>query len=217
MKERDPQTDAEHNQLTDLPVISDMGKGLEALIGHWQLTWFLCHRHIIQNAGPSSDVGIWVCRLLKTCSPEEYRKQAAIIQLAIQGRYADGDGNLVNTPDNFYIIQEMLNPDSKHPYYARIHWARWLRLGCPTTSNAAESVHGHLNAYVSGISDLIARLKIVIRALQTRYFSRNTWGGTAIRRNQKRLYPSDEDKARPWFRPDKLVFLRELHKFTILV
>jgi hypothetical protein len=91
----------------------------------------------------------------------------------------------------------MLNPDSTHKHYAQIHWARWCRLGCPTTRNAAESVHGHLNSYVSGIPGLIARLKIVIRALQTRYFSRNSWCGTAIRRNQKRLYPSKEAIARP--------------------
>jgi hypothetical protein len=116
---------------------------------------------------------MWVASLLKTSSPEEYGKQPRVMQFAIDGGYKDKDGNLVSTPVNVRIIQEMLNPASDDPHYTVIHWTRWLRFHCPTTSDPAESVHGPLNASLSRISDLVSPDNRHPRASDTPFLSKD--------------------------------------------
>jgi hypothetical protein len=207
-----PGTDHKDNLLTNLPLVTDMGGALEALIKNRNLTWYLCHRHMTENAGVSSQVGIWVSRLLKCSSRTEYDHAKKAIESEIAFLYKNKSGKLKPVaPENLYIITTMLDPGNKDDLYRLDRWARWLRLGCPTTSHAAESVHGHLNAKTIGHLPLIGRFAIVIRALKLRYQSRNTWCGTAVKRNYDRLNPSPEARAAPGFSSDKLAFLRRLH------
>jgi hypothetical protein len=211
MRDVMPNFDEEHNLLTDLPVISDMGTGIRAVIRSRALKWFICHRHLIQSLGAASQAGIWVCRLLKCSSLDEYEKVSRVIKQEMNKLYRSVDGHYINLPENVESVLTMMDPGNNHEFFRLSRWARWLRFGCPTTSNAAESVHGHLNAKVVGHQTLIHRLKTVIQTLQLRYFFRNTWCGTAIRRNRNRLYPSEESRQAPWFSRAKLEFLLRLH------
>lgn len=207
-----PETDRKNNMLTRLPLVSDMGLGLKALVKDRGLKWYICHCHIIRAAGAKSRAGRWASRLLKCCSPEEYDRVRRSIEREIDGLYKDENGEWKpNLPGNLEIIRHMLDPNSEHEFYGLERWARWLRLGCPTTSNAGESVHGHLNAGTAGEHFLTARLRVVIRALRLRYLTRNAWVGTAITRNHDRLYPSEQAQKRHGFSAAKVVFLRRLH------
>jgi hypothetical protein len=128
-----------------LPLVSDLGAGLAKLVRDLNLTWKHCHRHLIESVGANSRTGGWVRRLLLCSSLEEARRAARIIWQEImllplkvrlpwmkEARYE----RLLN------MLQDVLNPGRAF-FLAR--WARWERLGCPTTTNAIESVHARLN------------------------------------------------------------------------
>lgn len=53
------------DDLSNIPVLSDMGDCIIAFCKHHGLANFFCHRHIIQNFGPRSSFGIWAAKILK--------------------------------------------------------------------------------------------------------------------------------------------------------
>lgn len=91
-------------------------------------------------------------------------------------------------------------------------WARWTRLACPTTSNAAEAAHGILNKATRYTGSFIHRLELVKQCLWTRFEERNS--GKRIR----------ERAVNRWCRPEKYANLSEgnkifyiwLHMYTTL-
>ena len=206
--EQIPATNPEDNVLTQLPLVSDMGKAIQKLAREKRLCWLICHRHLIESVGSNSFVGDCVRRLLRCCSEDEYFQTRAVIANEIDALFPKNDDGCQGTPPHFRVLlmmMEIIAPDETH---SRERWARWLRFGCPTTSNALESVHGHLNAHVQPRQSFVERLKIVVDALTTRYNQRNDWAGTARKRNWDRL---ELDPCRPWISEAQVKFYRQLH------
>jgi hypothetical protein len=164
--------------LTELPLVSDQGSALIALVTERHLTWRLCHRHLIENAGASSLIGSWIARLLRCCSFAEYQRTRDVIKAEVKFHYPKG-----GFPTGYEKLQRMLNPPSQPRtgqalsrldfIFQLQHWARWLRLGCPTTSNAAESIHARLNALKKPHQLLFTRIAVVVNYCQDRYAWRN--------------------------------------------
>jgi hypothetical protein len=78
------------------------------------------------------------------------------------------------TSPKFPMVRMMLGLDPADAVHEHARWARWMRLGCPTTSNAAESVHAKLNARVHTARTFLERLGIVKELLFIRYEERNS-------------------------------------------
>jgi hypothetical protein len=79
-------------------------------------------------------------------------------------------------------------------------WARWLRLGCPTTTNAAESVHGRLNTELGALRAYCRRLKVLERHVMTRYYERDS--DERVRRRSVNAY--HEIMTTGWSQPQDM-------------
>jgi hypothetical protein len=158
--------------LTTLPLVSDQGAALESFVRKHELKWHLCHRHIVENFGASGLVDCWVARLLRCCSPEEYGRESEVIINEITAQnYGPNHPALLKIEQ----LKWMLFPESCTSFAYRLdHWARWLRYGSPTTSNAAESVHAKLNGLKHGRDVLVRRIMKVFTYCTQRYNLRNS-------------------------------------------
>jgi hypothetical protein len=161
--------------LTDLPLVSDQGKALGKLVRHFDLDWKLCHRHMIENAGASSLVGSWVSRILRCCSEAEYKHVRDVINLEVETLYRKYQPNRLY-PKGYGRLKMLLDPECADWQYQLDHWARWRCIGCPNTSNAAESVHAKLNAQKRQRRLFMGRLQLVVNYCQKRYDERNVEG-----------------------------------------
>jgi hypothetical protein len=167
--------------LTDLPLVTDQGSALVAFVRERNVIWRLCHRHLIENFGASSPIGSWVARLLRCCSFNEYQHVRDVIKEEVKMHYPRRP-----FPKGYEKLQRMLNPPAAEqrggPRLSRLdfifqldHWARWFRTpyGCPTTSNAIESIHARLNARRKPHQLLFTRIVMVINYCRDRYRLRN--------------------------------------------
>jgi hypothetical protein len=68
----------------------------------------------------------------------------------------------------------LLDPTKADFAWQLDHWARWKRIGCPNTSNAAESIHAKLNAEKRQRRLFVGRLQLVVNYCQKRYDERNS-------------------------------------------
>jgi hypothetical protein len=164
--------------LSELPLVSDQGSGLRAFVNQRGLNWKHCHRHLIEAAGAHSQVGDWVARLLQCSSQDQYERVRACIQVEIS--YIESireeslkAGRILNSP-KFHTLFMMLHPDQADLMHTIDHWAKWLRLGCPSTSNASESIHAKLNAVAGQGRTFLARLSVVRKFLFHRFAQRNS-------------------------------------------
>jgi hypothetical protein len=180
--------------LTDLPLVSDHGPGLRGFIAqlrdekHIMLRWLLCHRHLIENAGASSIVGEWVRLLLLCCTGAECIETARAVVLEI-AKLDDVQSRKFRDAENHHLIKNMLtaindefklnltldwDPLTCAPLDWRV-WARWVREGCPTTSNAAESIHRWLNDLAAhfGNARFISRYQSLIKYIHDRFTDRD--------------------------------------------
>jgi hypothetical protein len=208
LSEQIPATNPGDNLLTQLPLVSDMGKAIQKLVREKHLCWLFCHRHLIESVGSHSFVGDCVRRLLRCCSEDEYLQTREVIMNEIDAMFPKNNNLYEGAPRHFRVLlmmMEIIAPDETH---SKERWARWLRVGCPTTRNALESFHGHLNAHVQPRQNFVERLKIVMDSVTTRYNQRNDWVGTARRRNRDRL---ELDPHRPWISKAQVEFYRQLH------
>jgi ubiquitin C-terminal hydrolase len=200
--------------LCSLPILTDQGAALKKFIGKWELTWKICHRHIIEAIGAGTQLGQWAARILQCFDEAEWKRTVQVIR-----REMDRLRHLWSEKEDGYpafyrlLGYRVALPGKRdtHPLADRRRWALWERLGCPTTSNSAESVNGRLNAAIFGHSDWIDRLQIVARHLLERYRSRNTWCDRALKRNAAKCFPSPELQARPWFSASRRRFYLRLH------
>jgi hypothetical protein len=179
------------NLLTGLPLVSDQGAALKALAVTFSLQWKLCHRHLIENAGASSPHGDWVRRILECCTQLECRRAIAVIwrefQLLPEEKRAE-----YQKSSNLSLLKRMISAfhwqcdrnvpvdwlgAMPHPFEPLPvqWWARWLRPGCPTTSNSAESIHSWLNKNNQEVANagFFARLDVVIAQLFLRIDKRD--------------------------------------------
>jgi ubiquitin C-terminal hydrolase len=201
--------------LRSIPLLSDQGPGLVCFIGRWGLTWKICHRHIIEAIGAKGLLGHWAARLLRCYSEVEWRHTVAVVldeMLALRGLYVPSGAAYESLLRLLGITYE----GDTHHLARKEHWALWLRLGCPRTTNSAESVNGHLNQSIDLKAPLSERIKQVAKHFMARYASRNTWCDRALKRNAHYCFPSDEARNCPWFSSEREEFYRELHNATRL-
>jgi hypothetical protein len=183
---------ASRQLLTALPLVSDQGAALKALAGTFSLQWKLCHRHLIENAGASSLHGDWVRRILECCTPLECRRAIEVIWHEFQLMDPTKRAQYQNS-SSCSLLKRMIYafhfqcdrsvpvdwlgqlPHAFEPLDVAC-WARWMRLGCPTTSNSAESIHSWLNKHEDELKNkgFFARLEVVIEQLSRRVDKRDT-------------------------------------------
>jgi hypothetical protein len=159
--------------LTNLRLVSDQHPSLKALVKRKNLVWKLCHRHLIENAGAGSTIGEFVRRLLECSSYEEALRVKRVINLEI-----DETERLYRREIRSSQAYEKLQPyfddleDPDSPHLAM--WARWERLGCPTTTNGAESVHAQLNREVGLSRSFPNRVQVLQTHAWRRFNRRNS-------------------------------------------
>ena len=92
-------------------------------------------------------IGNWVSRILKSNSYEEFLKNANLIKMEMSIFLNNIKENISqNSIEKIEKLKLMIETD--HPCFDDFHkkWARWMRLGCPTTSNSIEAIHHHINS-----------------------------------------------------------------------
>jgi hypothetical protein len=204
----------DQGELCSLPLVTDQGTALQCFVRKWQLDWKLCHRHIIESVGARSLIGTWVARLLRCYSREEYNRTQLVIINEMKLLRLDND---TDQSQPLASLKRMLGlVDDGHPLCNLKHWALWERLGCPRTTNSAESVNAHLNADVTGLPDFFDRVRAVANHFMKRYRSRNQWCDRALFRNASKCFPSDQERGSPWFSEMRNAFYRKLHNATEL-
>jgi hypothetical protein len=177
--------------LTGLPLVSDQGPALKALVGSFQLQWKLCHRHLIENAGASSPHGDWVRRILECCTIVECRRVIGVIRQEFElldptkrAEYQKSSNlSLLKRLIHAFACQcDRTTPLDWLGQFPRPFdplpvqwWAKWMRWGCPTTSNSAESIHSWLNANKQEMKNaaFYGRLELVLKQLWSRIDKRN--------------------------------------------
>jgi hypothetical protein len=206
-----PSTDGERapwrRLLLDLPIITDQGKALEKFVNFFKLTWKLCHRHIIEAIGANGRLAEWVLRILRCFSRGQFLRARKTILIEMHA----ARGTLKPHDHAYRCLLRLLGlrPSDKKPLCDIHHWALWLRLGCPTTTNSAESVNGHLNAEIEKDQSWPRRVVSVATHFLTRYQSRQTWRDRSLTRNKRKCYP--EEEGNPWQAPEETLFYLHLH------
>jgi hypothetical protein len=166
--------------LKKIPLVSDQGAGLASLVAQKGLTWYLCHRHLIENAGASSIYGEWVSRMLKCCCRVEFQAVAATIreEMKLAGITEVSCEGL--SPNDTFVrinrlgeVAALRNVRLMLEEYHVERWGRWHRLLCPSTSNAAESIHAKLNRDAWTVRTFLMRLRLVKKLLFRRFEDRN--------------------------------------------
>jgi hypothetical protein len=106
----------------------------------------------------------------------EFQRVSECIKLeiaAIQGTTPRGKSPaFVNK--HLHELNMMLRLEEPDDLHVPARWARWERLGCPTTSNAAESMPAKLNAKTRETRTFLGRLGIAKDVLFKRYDERNS-------------------------------------------
>jgi hypothetical protein len=203
--------------LCQIPLVSDQGAALHALVTKYALHWLLCHRHLIEKVGSSTQIGDWVARILRCSSISEFKRVSTCIQLeiaAIQRRTPPGISPVL-TNKRLHVLNMMLGLETADDLHVPARWARWERLGCPTTSNAAESMHAKLNARTRETRTFLGRLEIVMDVLFKRYDERNT-DARVRRRSANRFLDAIADPRRMRIadNPDSAEFLSRLNSLV---
>jgi hypothetical protein len=178
--------------LKKLPIVSDQGKGLDGFTRDQSLIWFHCHRHLLQNAGASSVGGDWLRRLLDAGNLVEARQVAQLIRLEMKA-LKDRQKKLWRTDASRVALMAALDAVDASNEDAVKSWARWARLGCPTTTNSAESIHAQLNFRIKRAQSFFHRLKIVKTYLWERFAERDSEEFRVPQRSSRKW--TDEKKA----------------------
>jgi hypothetical protein len=180
--------------LLRLPIVTDQGRALEKFVNSFHLEWKLCHRHIIESIGAKGQKAAWVLRILRCFSRDEFlRTRMAIL------KEIDSVRTTLHETDKVYVkILRLLGlrPKDKSSLCDINHWALWLRLGCPRTTNSAESVNGHLNAEIDKTENWVERVSSVAKHFMRRYHTRDDWRDRSLKRNLAKCYP---DPNKQWY------------------
>jgi hypothetical protein len=164
--------------LSRLPLVSDQGSGLRAFATHRNLPWKHCHRHLIEAAGANSQIGDWVARLLQCSSEEQYGRVADCIrfEIAHMESIQESSSRAAETflSPKFRVVRMMLGAEDADEMHQLDQWAKWRRFGCPSTSNASESIHAKLNAIAGQGRSFLARLSLAKVFLFRRFAQRNS-------------------------------------------
>jgi hypothetical protein len=159
--------------LNAIPFLSDEGQGLMSFARAAGLIWLNCHRHLIEKAGAAFLAGDWVRRLLKCGNLDEAKLVAAAILGEIQTLERAGTNVFTKACVRTLVMGMIVAVLDEAEDSLRL-WARWLRLLCPTTTNAAEAIHAVLNKHTRDVRCLIRRLEEVKACLWRRFEARNS-------------------------------------------
>jgi hypothetical protein len=159
--------------LRRIPLLSDRGPALGALARAKGLRWLWCHRHLIENAGASSIGGDWVRRLLAAGSLGEAKDVAKAIKAEMAILEARRQ-KLFRREDSRALLIAMLAAVDHNRESNLRFWARWMRLRCPTTTNAGESIHAQLNLATRFARSFYQRLSAVKDYLWRRFEERDS-------------------------------------------
>jgi hypothetical protein len=160
--------------------------------------------------GSGTAIGEWGSRLLRTFDEAEWQREVLVVRKEMDRRKSEWSPQHKGYESLLALLGE-LPKNHKHHLADKKHWALWLRHGCPTTTNSAESVNGHLNADTFGHREFTEKVEIVAKHLVTRYESRNDWCDRALKRNAGKCFPSQDTQDRPWFNRPRMEFYRALH------
>jgi hypothetical protein len=159
--------------LKSIPFLSDQGQALAAFVREVGLIWLNCHRHLIEKGGAGCLTGDWIRRLLKCGDLTEARQVAALIEAEMAAVSTFGEIRSKNGVSR-YLLLGMIQAVKAANDDSLILWARWLRLLCPTTTNAAEAVHAVLNRRVAKTRRFVQRLAKVKECLWSRFERRDS-------------------------------------------
>jgi hypothetical protein len=206
--------------LTRLPLLSDLGRGLDKLVRALGLTWKHCHRHLIESVGSNSRSGGWIRRLLLCSTLAQAQRTARIIWAEVLLLPAQVKLKYMQTAGYLRILNMLLDVFNPARKLGLARWARWERLGCPTTTNAVESIHAKLNAILRADKGraFIRQLGLLQDYLWKRFNTRNSPKRIA-KRSVNRYH---KEMGKPGFRepteePEKSfrAFYRALHSLDV--
>jgi hypothetical protein len=155
-----------------IPILSDRGGGLESFTNVLKLIHLICHWHLIHGAGASSIGGDWFRRLLGAGNLAEATEVAAAIRCEMAA-FIGRRGKLFVNDSYEKILLNMLDDVENDREDSLAWWARWARLGCPTTTNAAESVHALINELTRHARSFFQSLKLIKKRLWQRFDERD--------------------------------------------
>lgn len=161
-------------------ILCDMGKGLDKALRLHQIQKKICHRHIIEAVGASSDPGIFVKRILEhSLTLEELTREVKIIESELE----------ILTPDmnlnGYKILQKMMKLEENIPTivtdtasgknifaetsnYSIEKWALFHREKLGSCSNHVEGDHGKINRKIVGKHSFRKGLGIILLFIQER-------------------------------------------------
>jgi hypothetical protein len=144
--------DRDKDILCEIPWVSDERAALHGLFKKYALHWLLCYRHLIEKVDSSTQIVDWVARILRCSSFSEFKRVSECIKLEIAEirRSTPPGKSSPLTNKHIHVLNMMLGLEVPDELHVPARCARWERLGCPTTSNAAESMHAKLNAKARG-------------------------------------------------------------------
>jgi hypothetical protein len=184
--------------LKDIPVLSDRGPGLESFVSWLSLIHLICHWHLIHGAGASSIGGDWFRRLLGAGNLEEAKEIAETIkcEMAAFAKHHPKKALFLNASYHQTLLAMLAAVDANDEEQLA-WWARWARPGCPTTTNAAESIHALINELTRHARSFFHGLQIIKEYLFKRFDLRNSPDRRAQRSIHQWLTPKKVAKMTP--------------------
>jgi hypothetical protein len=194
--------------LQRIPILSDMGAQLGKFTRKKWLRWLICHRHLLQSVGASSIGGDWFRRLLDAGDLAEAKQVVDAIEIEQEALGRRGK-ILFRRDSHRQHLKAMMDAVRSNDVNQLAGWARWMRLGCPTTTNAAESIHARLNELCRHSQSFFHSLSIVKEYLWRRFNKRNSEKRVARRAVNK--WCSQKQLAK--MTPGNCIFYHRLHTF----
>jgi hypothetical protein len=164
------------------PVLSDQGKALNAFCADNELPHYLCHRHLIENFGANSAIGLLAAKALRETSIRSYQSHrpqyladaAALLEI----RAVD--------EEDFEKFSAFLSQDFPHGIWHR------MEHGISSCTNHAERFHGVVNQHLPQRSPLPVRLAIIRDQMQAKW---QTFGTRRVDQMRELLRHLREYKA----------------------
>jgi hypothetical protein len=205
--------------LTSKPTVTDHGTALDALAQSLSLEHKLCLAHLIRNAGKGTIAGRWTQSVLFSNTPEQCRENVLRVRADIDAldpeqaaRWRDPkkhftlkriltavESEFRGTPHEFDLRQNW----NVVPSLALKTWAKWLTLGCPTTTNSEEAMHRWLNTLNAALNNagLCGRWEAETKAAEARFTERNS--DQRVKRRTAHNWVAERAKLLPTVREDQ--------------
>ena len=178
-------------------VLSDMGDSIKSFCSTYNMPQFFCHRHLIENFGSSSPLGMMVTRLIKCRNEIEYYQISqeinAELKIYIKFKeiYSKIDEDTQKNIDKLKIMISGYDPKNETSNYYIYKWARWLRADYHVArcSDHAEGAHGNINVSMKkrGASNFSSGLSATINYVLCFFQNRKKNHGKSFARHHINL------------------------------